>query len=133
MLFLLFSRPHLIPFIAFATLETMHISDKKFDDHSLDTISNAYKHALWNILIAYHIQVFYGSPEKALLRAKRITDMHEECFKNRPEAETMDLANNEIGRNIYLKAYKEFNRKPKKKILLQHLSAEQDSFIYLED
>lgn len=130
---MLLSRPHLIPFIAFATIETMHISDQKFNDHTLDTKSNAYKHALWNILMAYYIQKFYKSPTGALARVKKVTDMHEACFKNKPAAEAMDLANNRLGRQIYLKLYEKQQGRPKKEILFQQLDAEQDSFIFLTD
>ena len=133
MLLLLFSRPHLIPFIIYATLETLYISDRLDEDHTAHNKANAYKHALWNILIAYHIQFFYSKPSTAVTWAKKITDMHEKCFKNKPAAEAMDLANNEIGRNIYFTCYLEFEKKPKKEILLNRLMAEQDSFIFLTD
>lgn len=133
MLILLISRPHLLVFIGYATLETMYIADHKLEKHHLHNKANAHKHALWNILIAYYIQIFYKNPEAAVEHTKKVTDMHEECFKNEPDAEQMDLANNEIGRQIYVETYHEFGRRPKKKILLERLASKQDSFIFLED
>lgn len=133
MLILLISRPHLIPFIAIATLETMRISDQKLENHTRHNKANGHKHALWNALISFHIQKFFLTPEAAVQWTKKITDMHEECFKNQPDAKQMDLDNNEIGRNVYVKTYHEFNKRPKKKILLNRITDQQDNFIFLED
>lgn len=133
MLILLISRPHLLPFIVYATLETMFIADQKLQNHTRHNKANGHKHALWNVLIAFYIQRFYRNPESAVERTKKITDMHEECFKNPADAEQMDLANNEIGRQIYVETYHEIGKRPKKKILFERVASKQDSFIFLEE
>ena len=133
MVFTLLRRPHLIVPTVYATLEATYISDKEFgNSHAHNDIANAYKHALWNILIAYYAQRFFKNCTGSLAWAKRITDLHEECFVNHPAAKNMDLANNKTGREIYAKEYAKMNKRPHKKILLQALRAEQDLLVFIE-
>lgn len=43
-----------------------------------------------------------SSPEKALAFCKRITDLHEELFPNKPLETKMDLHNNKIGMDYFM-------------------------------
>lgn len=127
MVWLLISRPHLIYGTVYATIEVTLISEQKYTvSHSSNTIANGFKHATWNALIAYHTQWFYTSPISALAWAKRITDLHEDCFPNHSADKEMDLTNNEIGRQIYLKLYEKFEKKPNKTLLIDTIYNEEN-------
>lgn len=41
------------------------------------------------------------SPEKAMNFSKKVTDLHEELFPNRPIERAMDLHNNQIGLMVF--------------------------------
>ncbi len=43
-----------------------------------------------------------SSPEKALDYCRRMTDLHEELFPNKPLETKMDLHNNQVGREFFL-------------------------------
>ena len=123
-IWLLLSRPHLIPGTVLATLESIWEAETEFgNSHGANNLANAYKHAAWNALIAYHTQLFFRKPTGALSWAKKITDLHEECFINHPAAKAMDIKNNEIGREIYLEMVSE--KKINKKALLRQIRLDQ--------
>ncbi|MGI9527279.1 MAG: DUF6973 domain-containing protein [Weeksellaceae bacterium] len=123
---LLVKNPHLTIPTVIATIEATLAADHRYKkSHFGDNIANGYKHAAWNALIAYYCQIFYTNPEKTLDWAKTITDLHEECFPNESEAKQMDLDNNKIGREAYLKLYNQNQKRPHKKILLDYI-AKQD-------
>ena len=63
---------------------------------------NAFRHALWNVLIAKHTFTVTGSKEKSAEWAAKITDVHEELSPNNALEKAMDLHNNEIGRQFFL-------------------------------
>jgi|SRR5690606_10818863 len=82
-----------------ATNRTMEICDKLFGKaHHKNNSSNAFRHALWNILICkYAFQVSENS-EKAIVWAEKITSLHEKLMPNKALQEAMDFHNNELGR-----------------------------------
>ncbi|WP_121665998.1 DUF6973 domain-containing protein [Mesonia aquimarina] len=85
-----------------ATKETLKICDEKFGEaHHQNNKSNAFRHALWNFLIAERCFRGNNSVEKSLFWAKKITDLHEELSPNKSLAKFMDLHNNEIGRKLF--------------------------------
>lgn len=86
-----------------ATLITMRIAQKEFPDiHGNHNKANAFRHALWNILIAKKCARFSKNTNSILDWTKQITDWHEEFSPNEELAKTMDLHNNKIGRDLFV-------------------------------
>lgn len=86
----------------FATVNTYAISEKKFPKiHGKHNKANAFRHALWNGLIAKSCLKFSKDISKVSLWAKAITDWHEDLFINDPLHREMDLHNNKIGRILF--------------------------------
>ena len=89
---------------ASATIETFRISQKEYPDiHGKLNKANAFRHALWNILIAKKCMKFSSDLDSVIQWTKRITDWHEEFSPNEKLAEVMDLHNNKIGRVLFEK------------------------------
>ena len=87
-----------------ATLHTFRISQKEFPDiHGKHNKANAFRHSLWNILIAKKCARFSKNQDAILRWTKEITDWHEEFAPNQEIEKAMDLHNNLIGRNLYSK------------------------------
>ncbi len=87
-----------------ATLQTVQICDKHFGKaHHKNNVSNAFRHALWNILIAKNVYPKNDSVEKSLEWAKEMTDLHEKLAPNAKLEMKMDLHNNEVGRILFKK------------------------------
>lgn len=86
----------------YATLKAYSIAQRKFPDTaSTNGIGNSFRHALWCcFILMYCCKV--SSPEKALDFCKRITDLHEELFPNKPLETKMDLHNNTIGMDYFM-------------------------------
>ena len=85
-----------------ATLQTFQISQKEFPGiHGKHNKANAFRHALWNVLIAKKCARFSSSTNSILRWTEFITDWHEEFAPNEILPKTMDLHNNRIGREIY--------------------------------
>ncbi|WP_026777324.1 hypothetical protein [Polaribacter sp. Hel_I_88] len=86
-----------------ATYSTVKIAQKEFPDiHDEHNKANAFRHALWNLLIAKESAKFSSDLEDVLSWTKRITDWHEEFSPNKEMAKLMDLHNNKFGRNNFL-------------------------------
>ncbi len=95
------SNPLLLLPTVWGTVESVAFSELNYtENHSGRGVANAFRHAAWNALIAYNCS-YFTSHEKALAWAKKITDLHEECFRNEDFDRLMDLHNNQIGRKIY--------------------------------
>lgn len=103
-LFLWFLQHPLFMFAtAKATFSTVRIAQKEFPDiHDQNNKANAFRHALWNLLIAKESAKFSSDLEAILNWTKRITDWHEEFSPNKEMARLMDLHNNKIGRDKFL-------------------------------
>ena len=85
-----------------ATTVCMKIANKKFPKlHHLHNPANAFRHALWNALIAHKAQKWNGDTQKALSWAEKITNWHEDFSPNEALARAMDLHNNKVGRSIF--------------------------------
>lgn len=96
------SRPHfIIPTIG-ATKDCISISSKIYGDlHNKNGPANAFRHALWNFLIAKRCFKWQKNEEVVLAWAKKVTDWHEDSFPNKKLPKQMDLHNNEMGRFIF--------------------------------
>ncbi len=127
----LFSRPILLIPTIWGTIESFLFSEINFDESSSGRgVSNAFRHAAWNLLIAKNCS-FFTSETKAVAWAKYITNLHEEVFPNEPFDHEMDLHNNQIGREFYCEM---LNRKIKtKKEMIAALMKKCDSAVGLKD
>lgn len=63
--------------------------------------ANAFRHALWNYIIAKKCSFLATNKSAVLSWTEEITDWHENAFPNRKLAKKMDLHNNEVGRFIF--------------------------------
>jgi membrane-bound metal-dependent hydrolase YbcI (DUF457 family) len=98
-----FSHPLFSVQTLWATAKTYAISEKLFPvTHSTDGEGNAFRHALWNCLIMMYCCKI-SSPKKSLIWTEKITNLHEELFPNEELQTKMDLHNNEIGRQYFMK------------------------------
>lgn len=89
-----------------ATRQTVKICNSHFGKlHHKNNKTNAFRHALWNFLIAKNCFKVSGSVEKAIRWSKRITDLHEDLSPNPELARKMDLHNNAVGRRIFKDTY----------------------------
>ncbi len=96
-----------------ATKYTYLISNREFGRaHHKNGPANAFRHALWNFLIAQESLKRNKNLGKSIEWAKTITDWHEEFSPNNPLAKAMDLHNNKIGRNLFINANKGTERLP---------------------
>ncbi len=87
-----------------ATKQCMKISTDLYQRaHYKNGPANAFRHALWNYLIAKACFKIRKNTEKVLFWTTKITDWHEEAFPNWELAKQMDLHNNEVGRFLFEK------------------------------
>lgn len=102
-LFVFFLRRPIFMFATMkATSRTLNIVQEKFPDiHGKDNSANAFRHALWNYLIAVRCSKRGGNMNAIISWAKEITDWHEDFSPNKPLARAMDLHNNHIGRALF--------------------------------
>jgi len=73
--------------------------------HHKNNKANAYRHALWNMLITHQCIKAGKNLNSSLSWAEEITNWHEKAFVNNPLETHMDLHNNKIGRKWYEKCY----------------------------
>ncbi|WP_299433877.1 hypothetical protein [uncultured Aquimarina sp.] len=101
---LLFRHPwYIIPTLR-ATKKTMIICDSLFGKaHHKNGKANAFRHALWNVLICQKTFIHSKNEEKSIVWTQKITDLHEKLAPNEAIAEAMDLHNNRLGR-LYFKS-----------------------------
>ncbi len=97
-----------VPHVAFlwptyrATKTCMQLSTEHFGGkHHQNGQANAFRHALWNVLIAKYCTKSAKAITNALNWTKKITDWHEETFFNQELPMKMDYHNNEVGRNLF--------------------------------
>ncbi|WP_298323142.1 DUF6973 domain-containing protein [uncultured Dokdonia sp.] len=90
------------------TRRTITICDELYGDKQhLNGPENAFRHALWNVLLV-HFSTQKGLPlQRSLAWAKKITDWHEDFSPNAALARAMDLHNNRVGRDIIAQFYPE--------------------------
>ncbi len=99
---LVLQKPFFINPTLKATRRTMSICNSLYaNSHHKNGRANAFRHALWNILICQNVFKITQNEEKSLIWTQKITDLHEKLIPNEPLAELMDLHNNEIGRKHF--------------------------------
>lgn len=86
----------------YATVQAFSIAQKTFPETASNNgVGNAFRHALWcAFILMYCCKI--TSPEKAFNFCKKLTDMHEELFPNKPLETKMDLHNNKIGMDYFM-------------------------------
>lgn len=85
-----------------ATKKSISLSSRYYGPaHRHNTAANAFRHAIWNYLVADACITDKTDIEEILLWTKKITHLHEELFPNPPLARAMDLHNNAVGRKIF--------------------------------
>nr|WP_236642024.1 hypothetical protein [Dokdonia sinensis] len=75
--------------------------------HHKNGPENAFRHALWNVLIVRRSLDKNLPLDKSLAWAKTITDWHEDFSPNSDLARAMDLHNNRVGRDLIAEFPKE--------------------------
>ncbi len=82
----------------FATKRCMNIAEQEYGSkHHLSNPANAFRHALWVILIIKKCLKWQKNEPKAKIWAKRFTDWHEIFSPNAALERAMDLHNNKVG------------------------------------
>ncbi|MBL4604770.1 MAG: hypothetical protein JKY02_03655 [Flavobacteriaceae bacterium] len=110
LLSLFFKHPFFMFSTIRATLSVMKIAQNEFPNiHGELNKANAFRHALWNVLIAKECAKFSKNIESVIRWTEQITDWHEEFSPNEELPKFMDLHNNRVGREIYM----EMNTKSK--------------------
>lgn len=85
-----------------ATKDCIKISTVHYGKlHHKNGPANAFRHALWNYLIATRCLKWNKNEKVVSEWAKKVTDWHEAAFPNKELAKKMDLHNNAVGRNIF--------------------------------
>ena len=82
----------------FATKKCMAIAEREYGSkHHLGNPANAFRHALWVILITKKCLKWQNNEQKAKAWAKQFTDWHEDFSPNKALERAMDLHNNAMG------------------------------------
>ena len=82
----------------FATKKCMNIAYEEYGSkHHLGNPANAFRHALWVILITKMCLKWQNNEQKAKMWAKKFTDWHEDFSPNEDLERAMDLHNNAMG------------------------------------
>lgn len=82
----------------------MNIAQREYGSkHHLSNPANAFRHALWVVLITRKCLKWRNNEENALTWAKTFTDWHEDFSPNEALERAMDLHNNEVGLSFYEK------------------------------
>ncbi len=85
-----------------ATKVTIEICKTMYrDTHHLHGQANAFRHALWNVLICRKTFKITKNVDKSIIWSKKVTNLHEELAPNKPLEKAMDLHNNKIGRMFF--------------------------------
>ncbi|QNJ97417.1 hypothetical protein ALE3EI_0842 [Constantimarinum furrinae] len=100
--FIFLKKPLLIIPTLKATKQTFSICNRLYGKaHHRGNKANAFRHALWNVLICQKTLKITKNDEKSEFWAKKVTDLYEKVTKNDPLDQAMDLHNNNIGRVVF--------------------------------
>ncbi|OAB80162.1 DUF6973 domain-containing protein [Cochleicola gelatinilyticus] len=99
---LFISEPLLIFPTIRATTKSIKICNNRFGNaHHKSNKANAFRHALWNVLICMHAFKKTSNKKRALLWTQKVTTLYEKVTQNEAMDEAMDLHNNEVGRRLF--------------------------------
>lgn len=86
-----------------ATKRTFQICEELYgNNHHKSNKANAFRHALWNLLICIKTMKILKNKQKSVFWAQKVTDLYEKVTQNELLDEAMDLHNNTIGRICFL-------------------------------
>lgn len=129
---LFFKRPLFVLPTIRATFISYNTTEKLFPKtHHLTGKANAFRHALWNMVICNECVKWKNDIDKAVTWAKITTDWHEEFSPNKALARAMDLHNNEVGRCLFLDLYNGQN-KLKSNHLINYLQEKLNSSVKIK-
>ena len=98
---LFLSEPILIRPAVQASKRTMAICDELFGSaHHRSNKANAFRHALWNILICQKTLKKTKNQEKSIIWTQKVTSLYEKVTDNSNIEKEMDLHNNSVGLNL---------------------------------
>ncbi|MBL4662570.1 MAG: hypothetical protein JKY22_03200 [Flavobacteriaceae bacterium] len=138
-------RPLLIMPTIRATKRTMHICDTMYGrTHHKNGKANAFRHALWNILICQNSLKRTKNVQKSVFWAEKITLLYEKVTKNDILDQQMDLHNNKLGRqwfkeNMFENEAKTIDfiqkclRKSKKITKIEEIESFENTLIYISE
>ncbi|MGK0386507.1 MAG: hypothetical protein ACI849_001124 [Patiriisocius sp.] len=142
---LFLSRPQFsIPTLS-ATKKTMHICDALYGNtHHKSNQANAFRHALWNILICQNVMKYAKNKQKSVFWTQKVGDLYEKVTQNELLDEAMDLHNNTIGRIFFLNhidkneeemihLLQEMAKKAQKVAKIEEIDYFQNVLVYLEE
>ena len=99
---LFLSEPFLIRPTLQASKRTMAICDDLFGrSHHRSNEANAFRHALWNILICQKTLKKTKNEEKSIIWTQKVTNLYEKVTDNSNIEKEMDLHNNGVGLNLF--------------------------------
>lgn len=91
----------LIPAIK-ATKRTFVICNERYGtNHNKSNKGNAFRHALWNVLICKRVLKITKNKQKSVFWTQKFTELYEKVTQNQPLDTAMDLHNNAIGRMCF--------------------------------
>ena len=136
------------PLYVFPTMKAskrcIAICDELFGNtHHLNNPANAFRHAIWNVLIVSYCARKNKNITRVLTWAKLITDWHEDFSINLPINRAMDMHNNEIGLILAKDLFAENEQKiveivqketkeAKKVTTIEEIDQYKDQLVYLE-
>ncbi|EDM45435.1 hypothetical protein SCB49_06497 [unidentified eubacterium SCB49] len=86
-----------------ATKRTFEICNDHFGNaHHKSNTANAFRHALWNVLICKNTLKSTKNKQKSVFWAQKVSDLYENVTQNKPIEQAMDLHNNAVGRIYFL-------------------------------
>ncbi|PHS02552.1 MAG: hypothetical protein COA80_00750 [Leeuwenhoekiella sp.] len=92
------TRPFYIPLSIKASKEAMQVATATYGKtHHKSNKANAFRHALWAMLLGQAVYRKTSDVKKAQDWALKFTNLHEELFVNRTLDREMDLHNNHFG------------------------------------
>ena len=88
-----------------ATKKALNISQQYYGRaHSKNGPANAFRHAIWNYLIAQACFRRKQEMKVVLYWTERVTEWHEKLFPNPESDRLMDLHNNAYGRRFFMRS-----------------------------
>ena len=86
-----------------ATQNTFVICNRLYGStHHRSNKANAFRHALWNVLICQKAIKWFKNEQKSIIWTQKVTDLYEKMTQNEILDQAMDLHNNKIGRELFL-------------------------------
>ena len=84
----------------------MVLCDELFgEEHHRSNKANAFRHALWNILICHKTLKRTHNREKSMIWTEKATNLYEKVTDNEKMEKAMDLHNNKVGLNLFLSVF----------------------------